>query len=156
MPGNVILFVCTANQCRSPMAEYLLRKKLGPDAQWEVGSAGTSAIDGSAASAAAVEAMAELGIDASTHASRRLTRELVNSACMIVPMTRMHKDMIVEEFPDAADRCFLMGGFVSSEDVEDVIDPVGMSVDVYRQTRDQIAAQLGHLIVFLQEYGICD
>ncbi len=156
MSRNVILFVCTANQCRSPMAEYLMKARLGDDPRWEVKSAGTVACDGAPASRSAVQAMADLGIDAAGHVSSALSRELVDSSCIIVAMTRTHMDMIVAEFPDAADRCFLMGSFAADDNVEDVVDPVGMSVDVYRSTRDEIAGRLGHLIAFLEKYDTCD
>lgn len=143
--------VCTANQCRSPMAEHLLRQRLGPDSQWKVLSAGTSAIDGMRASRSAIEAMAGLGVDITSHRSRSLTKELVDSAEMIITMTRSQKDEIVDRFPRAIEKVFTLKSIAGDKSGSDVEDPVGMSETDYLRTRDEIDGMLADLVLFLSE-----
>jgi len=153
MGDRLVTFVCTANQCRSPMAEYLLKKRLGPETSWKVASAGTSAIGGFPASSYAIEALEELGIDLRGHRSAPLTEELVDSSEVILVMTRMHLNDIVARYPEARDKVFLMTSFGASSDRSDVTDPVGMSVEVYRKIRDTIDSELPDVIFFLHGYG---
>ncbi len=82
-----VLFVCTGNICRSPMAEVLFAH-LAPDV--EVGSAGTMDWSGQPAHEYAIAAMAERGLDLSAHRSRRLSEYLVDESDLIVAMTRNH------------------------------------------------------------------
>lgn len=148
-----ILFVCTANMCRSPMAEYLLRARLPRGARVSVSSAGVVAAANARATAEAVQVMAEKNIDMSGHRSRNLTPELVRSATLIVTMTRAHRDMIMRTYPEAADRVRLLTEFGSSPTPSDLEDPIGSPVEVYRKTRDEIDRALSDLIVYLAERG---
>ena len=149
---HLLLFLCSGNMCRSPMAEYLMREWLGQDSVWSVQSAGVSAGDGLPASWEAVQALRESGIDLLAHRSRRLTRELVDAARVIVVMTDAHRAAVLERFPDARERVRLLGSFgPSPEDGDDVGDPIGSSLDVYRRVRDQIRALLPNLVLFLHE-----
>jgi protein-tyrosine-phosphatase len=155
MPGKVVLFVCTGNVCRSPMAEYLLRHRLGPDSGWTIRSAGISATDGMRASLAAFKALREFGIDMSDHTSRALTRTLVNEAELIVVMTSEHRDEIRRRFPDVMDKVRLVTSFGSGVRGEGIIDPIGMSVDVYSRVRDEIDSALPGLMEHLKRVE-CD
>ncbi len=151
--SSLVLVVCTANQCRSSMAEYLLRERLGESSSWRVASAGTSAVEGFPASVYAVDALAEMGIDMSGHHSSALTDDLVFSSDVILGMTRMHFDEIVARYPHAREKVFLLTSFGESGRGTDVMDPVGMSLDVYRRIRDAIDAELPAVIGFLHECG---
>lgn len=135
------------------MAEHLLRRRLGGNTEWKVASAGTSALGGSPASAGAMAAMADLGIDISGHRSRRLTREMIDGADMIVVMGASHRDQVVRMSQAAADKVFLLKSFGPGAPAEDVEDPVGMSNDIYRRIRDEIDAELPDLIEFLREHS---
>lgn len=134
-----LLFVCTGNTCRSPMAEALvapLAQAAGiPAGCIRAGSAGVSASDGEPASSEAVAVMAELGIDISSHRSRRLTPELIEGADLVLAMERRHLDAVLQMAPGAAGRARSLAA-------DGIADPYMSSVDVYRYTRDQIADAL--------------
>ena len=149
MSKRVIMFVCTGNVCRSPMAEYLLRQRLGPGADWEVCSTGTSAMSGMTASFSAVEVLNEGGIDLSPHRSRPLTRELVDTASLIVVMAAGHRDFIRTVYPDAVEKVFLLKSFDQGHQ-GDVEDPIGMTADTYRQIRNEIERALPGVMSFMK------
>jgi protein arginine phosphatase len=146
----MILFVCSGNICRSPMAEYLLRDRLGPRAKWEVRSAGISAISGFPASRPGVIAMKELGIDMSEHQSQPVSRELIDAAKVIVVMTASHRDQLRAMHKGVIDKVFLLKSFCDKNTKGDVEDPIGSSDGMYREIRDEIGEALPGLISFLE------
>lgn len=145
-----LLFVCTGNVCRSPMAEYLMRKRLGRSSAWTVGSAGLAALPGMKASQNAVEVLGEMGLDLAPHRSRLLTRDLVDAANVLVVMTASHRDQMNRLFRDAREKVFLLRSFDPAADSEDLEDPIGAEVSTYRQIRDAIESALPGLNDFLR------
>lgn len=104
-----ILFVCTGNTCRSPMAEELFREKTGTgDNRFQVISAGTSAGRGVPAAEEAVQALKERGLDLSEHQSRPITGELLKEADLILTMTRNHKETLLQMEPGVGDKVFTL------------------------------------------------
>jgi protein-tyrosine-phosphatase len=152
MGNKLIVFVCTGNICRSPMAEYMLRARMKESSDWKIASAGLAACPGLPASAAAVHVLARDGIDLSSHRSRALDRSLVDAADVLVVMTAAHSDQIRMLFPQAMGQVFLLTSFC--EHGGDVPDPIGSSVDAYVRTRDLIDRALPDLVSFLEALHI--
>jgi protein-tyrosine-phosphatase len=143
----VILFVCTGNTCRSPMAEAIARKliadRLGcrtdqlEDRGVIVQSAGLSAMSGGGAAAEAIEILSAMGMDLAAHESQPLTGQMVRYADMILTMTRAHRQSILSQWPDAAARTELL-----AIDQTDIADPIGAPPDVYRRCAAQLRTEL--------------
>jgi protein-tyrosine phosphatase len=146
-----LIFVCTGNTCRSPMAEGLLKKLLGPDCGWKISSAGVHAGNGDSASSGAVEALRMLGINLTAHRSRRLTPEMIRTADLIVTMTRSHRDAVLDIDPESEGKVFLLKSFGIAQCATDIYDPIGEALDVYCRVRDEIDAALPDLILYMME-----
>jgi protein-tyrosine phosphatase len=156
----MVIFVCTANICRSPMAEYLCEKMLAErlhcsvDALEERGivvlSAGVSdyASTGHEASAYVMEILQEEGIDASPHRSQLLNEMHVRFADFIYTMTRSHREQILSMWHDVDSRLSVL-----RTDGGDIADPIGSSMTAYRvcaeQIRTEIDRRLEEIIGFL-------
>jgi len=135
-----VLFVCTGNICRSPLAAALLLRALkerGVDVT--VTSAGTGAWDGAPASEGAYLVGLERGLDLSGHRARLLSRELVEQADLILTMARHHRARVDELGGEG--RVFVLGEYAGREgdDVE-VSDPFGGDLGVYRDTCVELEA----------------
>ena len=141
MPQKV-LFVCTGNTCRSPLAEGLLNKMAG-ERGWDLsaGSAGLAAFAGVPAPSEAVEAARERGFSLESHQSRPLTKSLVLESDLILTMTAKHKEMILRKMPDLGPKVSMLSE-LAGEGQKDVEDPVGQSLQVYRETLNQIEGLL--------------
>ncbi len=127
-----IIFICTGNTCRSPMAEGLFRAHGGEEKTGlTAASAGLFTQDGMPASQNAVAAAAELGADITAHRSRMLTPELARDAHYLVCMTGAHYDRLCELFPDCADKVFTLLP-------EDISDPFGGDLETYRRAAAEI------------------
>jgi len=147
LASHLIIFVCTGNTCRSPMAEALMRQRIAnrlqcsihdlEDRNVMVMSAGIAAASGGRAAPEAVQLMQERGIDINNHESQPLSERLVRFADLILTMTRGHRESIVEQWPDAAARTKVI-----CRDHADVSDPIGGPIDRYRRCADQIESQL--------------
>lgn len=129
---DYIIFICTGNTCRSPMAEGLFRAHGGEqETGLAAASAGLFTQDGLPASDNAVTAAKELGADISAHRSRVLTHEMAQSARYLVCMTGAHYDRVCELFPDCADKVFTLTQ-------RDVSDPFGGDLETYRRAAAEI------------------
>lgn len=127
-----IIFICTGNTCRSPMAEGLFRAHGGEEQTGlAAASAGLFTQDGMPASENAITAAKELGADISAHRSRMLTPEMAKNARYLVCMTGAHYDRLCELLPDCADKVFTLLP-------TDVSDPFGGDLETYRRAAAQI------------------
>jgi len=127
-----VIFVCTGNICRSPMAEYLARSTSDEDT-FRFASAGTAATEGSPASSGALLAMAELGIDIADHSATDV-RRLAADADLLFGLSSEHVSVMRRTWPDLAGRIHLL-----HPDGRSIPDPYGQNLAAYRTIRDQIA-----------------
>lgn len=150
---KTILFVCTGNICRSPMAEGLFRQAVKGRGDYKVYSAGVGAVDGLPPSENAVRALRELGIDISQQRSRMLTADLLQRADYIFGMTHSHVDAIMLLYPQVAEKTFLLREFDETLDSfeNDVPDPIGGSLEVYTNCRDQIEQGIASMMKFIDQ-----
>ncbi|MEW5796484.1 MAG: low molecular weight protein arginine phosphatase [Candidatus Zixiibacteriota bacterium] len=141
-----ILFVCSGNTCRSPMAEYALRMLLEKErpGQVEVYSAGTLGLRNQPATIYAQEAARIWDLDLSPHRSQGLTPELVAQADLVFAMTAEHHQKIVELDRRAGEKTYLLKNFPdNSPDGEAIGDPIGMDLDYYNEVFLEIGESLG-------------
>ena len=134
-----ILIICTANQCRSPMAMALLRKRLEDldlEGEWVVDSAGTWGFDGIPATDNAIQAMQERGLDLGQHLSRKVNEGLLSSYDLVLTMESFHKEALQVEFPEFAEKVYMLSEMIGEE--WDIKDPVGQPLDDYLDTAELI------------------
>lgn len=139
---SLIIFVCTGNSCRSPIAEYMFRQALAErlacsidDLQrqgYQIASAGTAAGLGAPASAGSLQEMARRGVDLGAHSAQPITVEMIQAAERIFVMSPEHRDIVLELVPAAGQRVMLL------DTAGAVADPIGGNTEDYRRCADQI------------------
>lgn len=141
-----ILFVCTGNTCRSPMAEGLLKDMAGKKRiELNVTSAGIFAFDGQEVSREASYVMKEEGIDISQHRAKIIHRDLLESADLILTMSRSHKRELLGKYDFLKDKVYTLKEYAYKRE-EDVEDPFGRGIGAYRKAKEEIKKALEELI----------
>ena len=148
-----VLFVCTGNICRSPIAEGLFRRLTGNRKDIEVASAGVHAVRGQPPSVYAVEVCAQEGANISDLRSEPLTGGLVDQATHIFAMTGTHVETIQTLFPQSAEKTFLLREFEEPGTTvwRDVPDPIGLGRDVYEDCARIIKNALPSVLAFVEQ-----
>jgi glycine hydroxymethyltransferase len=148
-----VLFVCTGNICRSPIAEGLFRRLTGNRKDIEVASAGVHAVRGQPPSLYAVEVCAEEGTNISDLRSQPLTGALVDQATHIFAMTGAHLETIQTLYPQSAEKTFLLREFEEPGTTvwRDVPDPIGLGREVYEDCARIIKNALPSVLAFVEQ-----
>lgn len=148
-----LLFVCTGNTCRSPMAEVIFNSLAEEkDLDWRAESAGIAAVGGRPASANAIEAVAEIGLDLSLHRTRFLPAIDLNEYSLFVGMGEEHAD-ILRSIGIPAELIRVLYRAPNTDDIydlrPDIVDPYGGDLNAYRKCRDDILSGIKALMATL-------
>lgn len=138
-----VLFVCSGNTCRSPMAQVLLQEKLrlrGLESLVSASSAGVAAWPGQPASPEAIAIMNRQGISLAAHRSRSVDAGQLAAAALVLTMTRSHRESLLRLFPDLGANIFTLGDF--SGNGLDVADPFGCRLEEYLACAGQLSQML--------------
>ena len=137
-----IYFVCTGNTCRSPMAEAILKSRNLEEI--EVKSAGLFAMPGSPISQNAKSVLNEQNIDF-VHTAQIVSLEDLKWANLILTMTTGHKEALLQNFPQMADKTFTLKEYVRNNNDLDVFDPFGGDISTYRDTLRELSGLMDDL-----------
>jgi len=152
-PGPIIV-VCTANICRSPMAEGLLAHALaaeeGPLKQLKVVSAGVAARPGEYVSENSVIALKKVGIDISAHRSRPLTQDMLDSALLVLCMTESHRSLIELQASPVPAHLHLFRDFLPDGASREIADPFGGPLKLYEASRDEMVEAIPSIVAQLK------
>ncbi|MBS4030330.1 MAG: low molecular weight protein arginine phosphatase [Clostridiales bacterium] len=141
-----LLFVCTGNTCRSPLAKVFTQTRLAQSGieDWGVDSAGLAVMAPSPASSHAVTVAWEYGSDLSLHRSRQLTADMLDCADLVLVMTTHQKSLLMQKLPRMLEKIYTLGEFAGRPG--DISDPFGGSLERYRQTAGELL-ELTRLVV---------
>ena len=136
---KTVLFICTGNTCRSPIAEGLFNKQAKEkEIDWRAVSCGLSASIGQPASKNAVLVLKEYGIDLSGHRSSQVNEQMLQNVDMILCATRRHMDLLAASFPSMKYKMAVLG--------EEIPDPYGGEIEIYSKTAEIIQKAIDNLI----------
>lgn len=155
MPASgSIIVVCTANICRSPMAEGLLAHALaaenGPLKNLKVVSAGVAARPGDYVSENSVVALKKVGIDIAGHRARPLTQDMLDSALMVLCMTESHRSLIELQASPVPARLHLFRDFLPAGASREIADPFGGPLKLYEASRDEMVEAIPSIVAQLK------
>lgn len=149
-----LLFVCSGNTCRSPLAEGIAKQIFPETVQQhiDVSSAGTSAVNGLPASDLAIEVARRNGIDLTPHRSRLLDKERIADADLIIALTRRHREIIGITDPAALVYTYILSDFCGGVP-GDINDPMGFGLEMYQTTFETIKECIEALSTHLDNFN---
>ncbi|HDP70509.1 MAG TPA: low molecular weight protein arginine phosphatase [Actinobacteria bacterium] len=161
-----ILFVCTGNICRSPLAEVFLKTLIKDEKVsaylcegLEIFSAGTSAYFQSGVTKEAIEIARKYGADLSLHRSRLLNKKMIEDADLILTMETRHREFAKRLAPGCLDKIFLLKDYVGEGNQpknvyeHEISDPIGLGISAYEKCAKEIIKAIKKLIIRLDEAG---
>ncbi|MEP2775167.1 MAG: low molecular weight protein arginine phosphatase [Luteolibacter sp.] len=149
-----VLFVCTGNTCRSPMAEALFRKAVAGRDEYSVGSAGVAASRGSRASRETAEICQLNNAPLENFKSRAVNEKLLAEATHVFTMTSGHLRLLEEHFPEYADKFYLTCEFADIDGMglgADVPDPIGMGKKAYQDVARVLSEAIPAIISYIDQ-----
>src|SRR5690606_30089541 len=149
-----VLFVCTGNTCRSPLAEGLFRKAVAGRTDFEVSSAGVAASNGTPINPESAKLLKTCEAQLPSFASRTVTDELLARATHVFAMTRGHLDRLEQAFPNHAEKYYLVCEFAEIPGLgigADVPDPIGMGPAAYRDVANVLEIAIPSLVAFIDQ-----
>ncbi|MBN2047793.1 MAG: hypothetical protein JW750_08135 [Anaerolineaceae bacterium] len=147
---KLLLFVCTANICRSPLAEWMTREKLASHpnlSEWRVMSAGTWGNDGEPICPQVTRLLAKRGIDASAHRALIITEPLLSRSDLVLTMEKGQAEALRVEFPAQQSKIFSIGSFLEN-DLE-IKDPVKQPFRKFKKLEKQFETTLNDILTKL-------
>lgn len=152
--GKRVLFICTGNTCRSPMAEGLFRHAVAKRRDYSVSSAGVAAYPGQDANPDTVALLERRGISIGAFESRLVTGELIDNATHVFAMTHGHLRTLERMFPDSTDKFYLACEFADIPGkgvAADVPDPIGMGSKAYEEVAKVLDLAIPSIIAFIDQ-----
>lgn len=151
-----VLFICTANICRTPMAEYYLKHLVmqeNLEDRIAVSSAGTWAIDGHHAAPNSLAVCREHGLNASPHRSRAVNASIMNNADLVLCMSTQHRADLTGVFPHLAGKIFTLKEYLAPQPLQSpsIADPYGMAIEAYRETFRIISREVARVFPLIKK-----
>lgn len=145
-----VMFICSGNICRSPMAQWYMQKRvkdIGKEELYLISSCGTEAINGQEATENAKKAILEYEVNMDKHRATNISFTNIKDYELIICMTEVHKKIVKKMYPKNSDNIYTLKEYIDPEALyKDIDDPWGLSLEVYKECANEIAKSIDKLI----------